>query len=168
MADHIILSSEETITCPHCSEHFPLRDALTQQLIERYQGEYESMLSGEREVLEARLSRELERKQARVHEAQLAELQEQLADREEAAARTQKQLEAAKRKAAQQAREELQSEAQELKAQLEEKSQKLEEMRAAELELRKQRRQLEEKQAEMELELERRLNLERDILQGKL
>lgn len=48
------------------------------------------MLSGERDALEAQLSRELERKQAKVHEAQLAELQEKLTNSEEAAARTRK------------------------------------------------------------------------------
>lgn len=168
MTHHIILSSNENITCPHCNEHFPLREALTQQLIERYQGEYESMLSGEREALEAQLSRELARKQAKVHEAQLTELREKLTDSEEAAARTRQQLEAAKRKAAQQAREELQVEARELKAELEAKSKKLEEMRSTELALHKQRRQLEEKQAEIDLELERRLAAEREALEDKL
>ncbi|UHQ55328.1 DUF2130 domain-containing protein [Microbulbifer sp. YPW16] len=168
MADQIILSPQESITCPHCNAHFPLRDALTQQLIERYQNQYESMLSGDRKALEDRLSRELERKQARQHEAQLAELQDKLADSEQVAARAKAQLDAVKEKAAQQAREELQAETQELKAELDAKDKKLKEMRQAEMELHKQRRELEEKQAEISLELERRLAAERESLEAKL
>ena len=80
MNSKIILNSDEAITCPHCDEQFALRDALTHQLIDRYESEYEALLSQERESLQQSISKELERKQARELESRLAELKGQLED----------------------------------------------------------------------------------------
>jgi len=86
MKSKIILNSEEQIACPHCEKQFLLRDALTHQLIDRYETEYESLLSQERASLQKSISKELERTQAREFEVKLAELKGQLSDSQNKAA----------------------------------------------------------------------------------
>ncbi|MDI3323398.1 DUF2130 domain-containing protein [Pontibacterium granulatum] len=168
MADKIILDPQEHITCPHCEQQFALRDALTHQLIDRYEDEYATMLAKEREALEQRIGKEQARKQTREFEAKLAELRGQLEDSQVQASSAKKQLEAAKLKAAEQVRIEAQHEAKALQDELAEKDKKLAEFREAELTLRKQQKQLEEKQADMALELERKLSAEKSTIENKV
>ena len=167
MTNKIILDPQEVITCPHCEQQFALRDALTHQLIDRYESEYETMLAEEREALRLRIGKELERKQAREFELQLADLKEKLEDESrQQADSAKKQLESAKTKAAELARTEALQEARLLQEELAEKNKKLAEFRDAELALRKQQKQLEEKQANMELELARKLASEREQIEA--
>lgn len=168
MNSKIILNSDETISCPHCEKPFALRDALTHQLIDRYESEYEALLSQERESLQQSISKELERKQARELESRLAELKGQLEESQAQAATAKQKLEDAKTKAVEAARAEALQEAKVLQDELAAKDQKLAEFREAELALRKQQKQLEEKQADMELELARKLASERESIEAKV
>jgi hypothetical protein len=168
MNSKIILNSDETISCPHCEKPFALRDALTHQLIDRYESEYEALLSQERESLQQSISKEMERKQARELESRLAELKGQLEESQTQAATAKQKLEDAKTKAVEAARAEALQEAKVLQDELAAKDQKLAEFREAELALRKQQKQLEEKQADMELELARKLASERESIEAKV
>jgi hypothetical protein len=78
MSHKIIVDPQEKVTCPHCEKQFALRDALTHQLIERYENEYDTMLARERTELEGRIEKEVERKQSGEFKQQLSELKEQL------------------------------------------------------------------------------------------
>lgn len=168
MNSKIILNSDEAITCPHCDKQFALRDALTHQLIDRYESEYEALLSQERESLQKSISKELERKQARELESRLAELKGQLEESQSQAATAKQKLENAKTKAVEAARAEALQESKILQDELAAKNQKLAEFREAELELRRQQKQLEEKQADMELELARKLASEKESIETKV
>lgn len=121
MNSKIILNSEEQIACPHCEKQFLLRDALTHQLIDRYETEYESLLSQERASLQRSISKELERTQAREFEVKLAELKEQLEDSQSKAVN----LEGARTKAVEAARAEALQEAKVLQEELAEKDKNL-------------------------------------------
>jgi hypothetical protein len=168
MNNKIILNSDETITCPHCAKQFAFRDALTHQLIDRYESEYEALLSQERESLQQSISKELERKQARELESRLAELKGQLEESQTQAATAKQKLEDAKTKAVESARAEALQEAKVLQDELAAKDQKLAEFREAELSLRRKQKQLEEKQADMELELARKLASEKESIEAKV
>ncbi len=168
MSQNIILDPKETINCPHCSAQFPLQDALTHQLIDRYASEYDALLSKERDSLQQSISKELERKQARELESKLSELKGQLEESQAQAASATQKLEAAKAKAVEAARAEAQQEAKALQEELAAKEKKLAEFRDAELALRKQQKALEEKQADMELELARKLAAEKDSIESKI
>lgn len=168
MSRKIILNSDEAITCPHCDKQFALRDALTHQLIDRYESEYEALLSQERESLQQSISKELERKQARELESRLAELKGQLEESQTQAATANEKLEDAKTKAVEAARAEGLQEAKVLQDELAAKDQRLAEFREAELALRRQQKQLEEKQADMELELARKLASEKESIEAKV
>lgn len=168
MSQNIILDPKEIINCPHCSAQFPLQDALTHQLIDRYASEYDALLSRERESLQQSISKELERKQARELESRLSELKGQLEESQAQAASVTQKLETAKAKAVEAAKAEAQQEAKALKEELAAKEKKLTEFRDAELALRKQQNALEEKQADMELELARKLAAEKDSIESKI
>lgn len=168
MSQNIILDPKETINCPHCSAHFPLQDALTHQLIDRYASEYDALLSRDRDSLQKSISKELERKQARELESKLSELKGQLEESQAQAASATQKLETAKAKAVEAARAEAQQEAKALQEELAAKEKKLTEFRNAELALRKQQKALEEKQADMELELARKFEAEKESIESKI
>lgn len=168
MTQKIILDPQEQITCPHCDKQFALQDALTHQLIDRFEADYEKTLATERELLQARLSREIERKQTREFEAKLEKLNAELEDSKHQAQSAQKQLETAKAKAAETARQEALQEAKALQEELAAKDKKLADYRESELALRRQQKQLEERQSEMELELARKVAKEKAAIESKI
>jgi hypothetical protein len=168
MSNKIILNPHDEVTCPQCDNAFALRDGLTHQLIERYESEYDAMLSDERQAAEARISKDVERKQTRLFNEQLATLQEQLDDSKAAEKKSKQQLETAKVKAAEQARQEIEEEAATLKEELALRDEKIAEFRKVELELRQQKRAIEDKEAELDLELEKRIDAARESIETKV
>jgi hypothetical protein len=96
---------------------------------------------------------------------QIGQLQDQLAQGQAAQARLKAQMEAAARQAADEARREGAEEALALKAQLVAKDERLAAHRAAELELRRQKSALEEKQKEMALEIQREVDAQRKSIE---
>ena len=74
----IIIDAYAEVACPHCGKTFELQDAITTQLIERFESEYESMLEQERRVLRETLAGEAERTAGRRFGEQVARLEEQL------------------------------------------------------------------------------------------
>lgn len=167
MSQKIILNAEDKITCPHCDQAFPLREGLSHHLIEQYENEYEAMLSKEREELEQRVAKELERKSAKQYQGQLEELKEQLQESQAFQEKAKTQLDEAKKKAAKQAREDADVQLKELKEELSTKDLKLSELRDAEIALRKDKKQVEEQKAEMALDIERKIEAERHLIVTK-
>jgi len=168
MGQKIILNAGDSITCPHCDKAFPLADGLSHHLIEKYENEYEAMLNKERAELELRVSKEQERKAAKQYQNQLDNLKEQLQESNDLQKKSKTRLEAAKKKAADQAREDAELQLTELKDELGDKDKKIVKFRAAEIQLRKEKKQIEEQKAELVLEVERKLEVERHIIERKI
>lgn len=161
MSRKIIIDAFDRVACPHCGKEFILQDAITQQLIERYESEYESMLEGERRQLRDALVADAERAAAKRFDAQIAQLQDQLAQRDAATAKMKTQLEASARQAAEEARRDSAEQARNLQAELKAKDERLAAYREAELALRKEKSALEERQKEMALEIQREVDAQR-------
>ena len=140
MSQKIILNGEDTISCPHCEEQFPLRDGLSHHLIEQYEQEYDEMLSKEKIALEGRVSQEQKRKIAKVHESELATLRAQLEETKQAEKAFKKQFEVASKKAAEQIREETTFELKLLQDEMAAKDKRLTKFRDEELHLRKEKK----------------------------
>ncbi len=168
MSQKIILKADDSISCPYCEKSFPLTEGLSHHLIEQYEDEYEAMLNKERAELEQRVSKEQERKSAKQYQAQLDNLKEQLQESNDLQKKSKSQLESAKKKAADQAREDADLQLAELKDDLINKDKKLLEFRAAEVQLRKEKKQVEEQKADLVLEVERKLEAERRIIELKI
>jgi len=161
MSRKIIIDAFDTVACPHCGKDFVLQDAITRQLIERYESEYESKLEGERRQLRESLVADAERAAAKQFDAQIAQLQDQVAQGSAAQAKMKAQLEATAQRAAEEARRESAEQAQALKAELASKEERLTVYREAELALRKEKSELEEKHKEMALQIQREVDAQR-------
>jgi len=161
MSKKIIIDAFDRVACPHCGKDFILQDAITQQLIERYESEYESMLEGERRQLHDTLTADAERVAAKRFDAQIARLQDQLAQRDAATEKMKARLEETAQRAADEARRDSLEQARNLQAELNSKDERLTAYRESELVLRKEKSALEEKQKEMALEIQREVDAQR-------
>lgn len=164
MERKIIIAADEVITCPGCGHHFPLDQGITRQTIERYENEFDEAFAAQRKELEEALEKEAQRRANKQFAEQIAKLQEALSDSKKAEREAKDHITKAQADAKAKAAEEFALEKQALADELAEKDGKLREFREQELELRKQKKQLEEQQAGMQLELERKLEEERKRL----
>jgi hypothetical protein len=136
----------DSITCPGCGEVIPISETIYHQVAERAE-------------------REIKAKSVRQERA-LAEREKQLqACEEEFDRRVQEQVKAAaaelQAKAEQQARQSVSLELEDLRRQAADRDEKLRAAEQAELQLRKQKRDLEERERRLELETARKLDQER-------
>lgn len=161
MTHKIIISATESIVCPKCSHHFPLDQGITRQTIERYESEFEEAFAEQRKKLEATMAKEAERKATKHFAEQIAQLQEQLTDTKKAEKDARALIAKAQAEAKVKAQQEFADEKKSLADELAAKDAKLKEFRDQELELRKQKQVLEEQQANLQLELQRKLDEER-------
>jgi hypothetical protein len=161
MSKKIIISADEDITCPKCAHHFPLSESIARQTIERYESEFDDVFSAQKKALEASIEKEAERKATKHFSGQIALLQEKLQDSKTAESEAKNLIAKAQVDAKAKAQQEFESEKRALAEELLEKDNKLNEFRAQEMDLRKQKRALEEQQASMGVELERKLEVER-------
>ena len=164
MLDKIIIAATESIVCPKCGHHFPLDQGITRQTIERYESEFEQAFAEQRKELEAAMSQEAERKVTKQFSGQIAQLQEQLTDTRQAEKDARALIAKAQADAKAKAQLEFADEKKSLAEELAEKNAKLQQFRDQELELRKQKTALEEQQANLQLEMQRRMDEERTRL----
>lgn len=168
MMKKIIISADEDITCPKCAHHFPLSESIARQTIERYESEFDAVFSAQKKELEATIEKEAERKASKQFAEKIALLQEKLQDSKTAEEEARKLISKAQADAKAKAMEAFAIESKALTEELREKDNKLNEFRVKEIELYKQKRSLEEQQANMEVELQRKLEDERQKLVEKI
>ena len=161
MQNKIIITATEPITCPKCGHNFPLDAGITRQTIERYESEFAEAFAAERKQMEDSLTREAERKANRQFAEQIAKLQEQLSDSRKSERDAKELIAKAQAEAKAKAAEEYAQEKKALDEELKDKEAKLRQFREQELELRKQKKEMEEQQANMQLDMQRKLDEER-------
>ncbi len=161
MSTKIIIDAFETIACQHCSKEFALQEGITSQLIERYESEYKSTLEQEREKLQKITLKDAQRAAAEKYDDKIQQLTDALNDSQAAENKAKKAIEQAKHKAAEEAKQEASQETEMLQAQLDSKDEALTEMRGNEIQLRKDKVELEDKQKSLELEVTRKVDVER-------
>ncbi len=164
----IIVSAEEKIVCPNCANEYQLAQAISRHTIERYEQEFADALASEKKELEESLAKEAERKANNLFTEQIAKLKEDLADvrkaEQDARALVTKTEADAKAKATEAFAQEKSALAEELAA----KNAQLATFREQELALRRQKQELEEKQANFQVEFERKLDEERTRLASQI
>jgi hypothetical protein len=139
--------ADQVITCPYCHKEIPLTEAISHQIREQLGKEFAAE-SQKKEQEIAQKAKALTEKEKALEDGFLRKMKEEKI----------KLTEEAKRQAEQVVSVELKD----LKAQVTEKDQRLKEAQQAELDLRKQRRELEEKHKTLELEMARKLDDERE------
>jgi len=166
MSKKIIIDAFDEVTCPHCGESFVLQEAIAQQLIERYENEYDAMLDGERRRLRETLMADAERAATRQFADQLAQVQAQLEASRADQEKLRQQVKAVGEEAAARVRQESAVEAESLKAQLAAKDARLEDYRQAEMALRREKALLEERQKDLALEVQRQVDAARQQIEA--
>ena len=161
MQNKIIITANELITCPKCGHDFPLDAGITRQTIERYESEFEEVFAAQRKEMEETLARDAERKANRQFADQIGKLQEQLSDSRKLEREAKELIAKAQSEAKTKAAEEFEQEKKALSEELLEKDSKLRQFREQEIDLRKQKQALEEQQANLQLDLQRKLDEER-------
>ena len=168
MTQKIIISATEPIVCPKCTHHFPLDQGITRQTIERYESEFEQAFAEQRKELEAAMTKEAERKATKQFAGQITQLQEQLTDTRKAEMDARALIVIAQAEAKTKAQQEFADEKKSLADELAAKDAKLKAFRDQELELRRQKQALEEREANQQLEMQRKLDEERTQITEKI
>lgn len=167
--DHkIIVLADEPIVCPRCAHEFPLQEGITRQAIDRHADEFEAALRARRQELEESITAEAQRKAMQAAAADVTRLQDQLNISKRAERDAKAAVEGAREEARQKAVAEQSHVLRELQEDLATKTAAIETFRQQELDLRRQKRALEEQQKGMELELQRRLDDERVRLSASI
>jgi hypothetical protein len=164
MTSKIIITSNETIVCPKCDHHFPLDQGITRQTIEGYEKEFDNAFAEQKKVLEVQLAKEAERKVTKQFSDQISKLNEQVIEQKKAAEEAKALIAKAQVEGKAKALQEFEQEKKMFAEELKDKDEKLRQFRDQELDLRKQKKTLEEAQGNLQLELQRQLDVERQKL----
>lgn len=168
MSQKLSIDPQVEVSCPRCHESFVLQAALTEQLIDSYRADYDTLLDDERKRLQQEAESVVQQRLVAEHKQQMTDLAAQVSERDSEIKSTRKQLQTATIKAAELAREEAAVEAAALKQQLVAKDQRLEVLRANEVELRKQQVVLEEQSRELNLEVQRQVDEQRKLIEASI
>lgn len=158
MDKRIIISADESVVCPKCAHHFTLAQGISRQTIDRYAEEYDAAFQAERKALVQSLEEEAERRAKRKFTDEITKLQEALAVSQKAEREHHQAILKAQAEARAKALGEFAQEKRLLAEEIANKDGRLKEHRAQELELRRQKKQLEEQQANIQLQLERQID----------
>jgi hypothetical protein len=154
-----------SIICPYCRKEIPLDEALTHQISEKIRGELREELSNREAELKTRIEA-LAAKEKEVAAAREKQERELEAEKGRLGAQYQADLKAGLAKAGEdaqkQAVEKVSLELTDLRQQVEEKAKAVKEFQEKELQLRKEKRALEEEKQNLELEVQRKLDAERE------
>ena len=148
MTRTIMVDAAEEVVCPKCDHAFALSEGISRQTIERYAGEFEQALAARRKELEAELAAEAKRRAERESAQQVNALKAQLAATQAAA------------------KEQYETELRAAKEALAAKDSTLAGARNAELELRRELRELRDKAQRQDLEFQRKLDEERKRIES--
>jgi len=144
----------QTIKCPYCKKEFPLTETISKQLREEISEEFEEK-NKKRDIDIAEKEKSLSAKEEEIKQAKKS-LNEEVETKVKVA------TDEIKKKAKQEAVKEVSVDLEELKEQVAEKDEKLEQANKAELSLRKKTRDLEESKKNIDLEIARKVDEERE------
>ena len=145
-----------TITCPKCKAEIPLTDVVTHGIREELEKEFSARQRTLQESVDARELTLAERQKQIEHDEKTVELQ--------VAAKLAAERKTLQAEAREEAKLNLTVEMQDLRSQLADRQKKLADAQSAELELRKQQREVEERAQALELEVARKLDAERKAI----
>ncbi|MEW6738920.1 MAG: DUF2130 domain-containing protein [Nitrospirota bacterium] len=146
--------SDQTIKCPHCGKEIPLTETLSLQIKESLWQEVEEKAK-EKELELSKREKLLEEKKKQVEDSEKAIAQQ-------VAVKLKTEREKIKQEAKNEAESTILVELKDLKEQISEKDKKIEKFQNNELEFRRKMRELEDQKKNVDLEITRRLDEERE------
>jgi hypothetical protein len=161
MSQKVIVNSDETIVCPKCSDKFPLDKGITRQTMEKYENEYEADFEKRKEEITADIKKTEEKRVRKLFDDKELALKEQLATSQEACEKAEQSAQKALDDAQKKLKDEFELERKTLQQDLEQKTAAVAELRGKELAFRKEKQSFEQQKADLELDIQRRLDDER-------
>lgn len=160
MRGKVKMESSVSIQCPKCGENIPITETLNNQLTERAREEIKRQLVDEQKALTAK------EKELQTRETKLAQAEQDIDDRvaTKLSSQRSKLVKEAEEKALEKARENESLELRDLKTDAAEKAKKLKALEANELQLRKEKRELEAAKENLELDVTRKIDGERESI----
>jgi hypothetical protein len=168
METKIILTSDEAILCPNCGESFALHQGITKQTIQKYEKEFESASEKREQEIREDVRKDEERRAKRTYLEKQTELTEQLQASQAALMKAEGSVVKAAEEARAQAILELETERNALAEDLAAKEAAITEFRAHELALRQQKQLLQQEKDNLELQVQRRIDQERQTIQEQV
>jgi len=150
----------QVVTCPQCGYEIPLSEAISHQIKEELQKEFNAKMGKQQKELEKR-EEELQSREQEIKDAQKA-------IGEEVAKKLAEEKAKLEQEAKEKAEEELELKMKGLEDEVKEKADKIKEMQQAELDLRKEQRKLKEDKEAFELDMARKLDEEKKELEKQL
>jgi len=157
----VIINADEKVICPSCNHEFDITEGITRHTLDKHEAEFNDLVAAKRKELENRLEAKAKEKAEKDAAENLAKLTNELNSAREAEKLARESIEQAKNEARLKVTEELNNKAKILEEDLIDKNRQIQTFRDQELALRKQKRELEEKQENAEIELVRRLDDEK-------
>ncbi len=162
MASKIIINSDESIICPHCSKNFLLNEGIAKQTIEKYEAEYESETKRLRLELAETATKEAEKNIAKKYSKEIQGLKDSLEEKDEKLEKANQRLEKVKEEARKEALDEVANDKKILEEKLKLKENALNESQSKELILIKANEKLEQERNNIEIEHKKKITEERE------
>ncbi len=168
MSTKIILTSEEVIQCPKCTEQFALHQGIAKHTIERYEREFEAAIDSREQEIREEIRKEEERRARRTYLDKQKELSEQLNAAEEGLKQASSLREKAIEEARARAKLEFDAERSNLSLGIAARDAAIKEFREKELTLRQEKLELQQEKDNLELQVQRRLDEERKTIHEQI
>jgi len=172
---HLFLSLETRVTCPKCASKFSLQEGFAQQALERLEQSTEGALAAVRESERAEANRQAQHlaaqrdKTLRSENTQLQQLLREQGEQHQRLLKAQsEQHTQALQEVRSLAEKSVAPQLEALRGELAQSQQKISELRAAEIALRQQKADLEDRAAALEVEVARRLDAQRTQLETRV
>ena len=172
---HLFLSLETRVTCPKCASKFSLQEGFAQQALERLEQSTEGALAAVRESERAEANRQAQHiaaqrdKTLRSENTQLQQLLREQGEQHQRLLKAQsEQHTQALQEVRSLAEKSVAPQLEALRGELAQSQEKISELRAAEIALRRQKADLEDRAAALEVEVVRRLDAQRTQLETRV
>ena len=164
MPSRIILGSEEPVLCPHCNAAFPIHRGITQHTIQKYEQEFELQNAQQREELSEEIRKQEERKAKQAYADRQTRLEEELQAKADALLAAQQSMNKAVEEARRNSVAQFEAERATLAQDLAQQALAIKTYRDNELALRKEKQELLLEKQNLELEVARRIDAERQAI----
>jgi len=168
MVGALVVEKTVEIQCPNCSTKFPLAEGITEQTLALYESEYEQFVTQEAEKrAQALVDQEIAEVEHR-YKRELRKLGQELVESRESLEEAEERRKKARQKGYEKAKKDFVVERSSLQEELELKDGEIRKLKEFELELRKDRKKLQEEKRNFELEIQRKLAEETERLRKEI
>lgn len=168
MASKIIINSDESINCPHCSRNFLLNEAIAKQTIEKYESEYENEAKRLKLELSETATKEAEKNVSKKYSNEIQELKDSLKEKDDKLGKVNQKIEKAREESRNETLDEVANEKKILEEKLRLKENALNDYHTKEVLLLKENEKLLQEKNNIELDYKKQLSEEKEKIKNEV